>query len=52
MLFNDAAAERARHIILFTLKISWQNEQSLADGETEQQRGKAPRMSSESTPET
>lgn len=38
MLSNDAADERAPHIILFVWKISWQSEQGLTDGETKEQR--------------
>lgn len=34
MLFNDAAAERLPHILLFILKTYWQSEQRLTDGET------------------
>lgn len=51
MLFNDAAAERAPHIILFILKISWQSEQWLPDGDTEKQRGERTCMWTESKSE-
>lgn len=51
MLFNDAAAERVPHIILFILTISWQSEQCLTDGETKKQRGEVTCMRSESKSE-
>lgn len=51
MLFNDAAAERLPHILLFILKTYWQSEQRLTDGETKKQRGELTYMRTESKSE-
>lgn len=49
---NGAAAERAPHVIVFRLQISWQREQWLPDGETEKQRGEGTCTRTESKSET